>query len=86
MFNLRYSVGIFGMVDYFQAVRMLSVFSFFMEFFPKYQSLYLWAIGTGGERRSERSVLAARHDDDDDDVFHLQIVPSGFFLTVRIIE
>ena len=27
-----------------------------------------WRIETGGERWSERSVLAARHDDEDDDV------------------
>ena len=26
-----------------------------------------WTIGTGGERGSRRSVLAAQHDDDDDD-------------------
>ena len=26
-----------------------------------------WTIGRGGERGSEISVLAARHDDDDDD-------------------
>ena len=26
-----------------------------------------WTIETGGERGSERSVLAERHDDDDDD-------------------
>ena len=26
-----------------------------------------WTIETGGERRSGKSVLAARHDDDDDD-------------------
>ena len=28
-----------------------------------------WTIGRSGERGSEKSVLAARHDDDDDDYF-----------------
>ena len=28
-----------------------------------------WMIGRHGERRSEISVLAARHDDDDDDIY-----------------
>ena len=32
-----------------------------------------WAIETGGERGSRRSVLVARHDDDDDDDDELQI-------------